>query len=267
MSTLNTITDYIDAAIYRPGGHLIFIAITSAAQGKIKSESLPFGEGKSSLAMGISKRVYKGDEEKVKENMGYDEFDIQEMLRKPRRTHCYISEDMQIAFGKHKSHDSGIKALAGLISAARPYIAIFVGTMPHLGTVAKAWRELFMFEIKVPFRGYYEVQQIKHYSPFDDPYNPRPRLDYKGEAEFPKPTDELEAWYVEWRDQRFKEQMERVYGNYFKRQEDLPEPPPEDEVSISAQIIRASQEGDTLEITPEIKTQASRNMAFARHHA
>lgn len=243
MSQLNTLTDYIDASIYRPGGHLIFIAVTSAAQGKVPTEGFSFGEGKSSLAMGISKLIYKGSEEKIKENMGYDEYDIEELLNRSKRTLCYISEDMQIAFGKHKSHDPGIRALSGLMSAGRPYCAVFIGTMPHLGSIAKSWRELFMFEIKVPIRGYYEIQQIKHYTPFDDPYNPKPRLDYKGEAEFPKPTPELEEWYVEWRDTRFKEQMKRIYGTYFKRREEKREQIPESESSNAGKLLAEARWG------------------------
>lgn len=205
MSKLNSLIDYIDTAINE--NRLIFIVVTSAAQGKIKTKGFSFGEGKSSLAMGIAKRIYGGDEEQVKVNMGYTQEHDEDMMLRNDRTLCWIHDDLQMSYSKSRSYDPEIKEMAGILSASRPYLAVYIGTCPHLGMIAHAIRELFMFEIKVPTRGYYEVQQIKHITPFDDPLNVRTRLDYMGESAFPKPSATMEEWYVKWRNFEFKENL------------------------------------------------------------
>ena len=97
----------------------------------------------------------------------------------------------------------------------RPQLAVFVATAPHIGSLAKCWRDVFDWEIKIPIRGYYEVQQIKTKTIFKDPLNPLKLLMYKGEADFPKPPDEFEEWYKQWRDVYNEEEFMRGWKEYF----------------------------------------------------
>ncbi|GAG82625.1 unnamed protein product, partial [marine sediment metagenome] len=202
---------------------MMFVVITSSAEGMIPSEGFKYGEGKSTLAMGISKSIYERHrplsdaEDLVKENMGYTIEGIRDMIVRgfDERVLCYIADDFQQWAGKHNSYSKNLRWLTGQLSTKRPYCAVFIATCPDLGELAKCARDLFMFEIKVPVRGYCEIQKIKVKTAFDDPLNPRKRLHYIGETEFPKVSPELEAWYEGWRDTENKEEFIKGWDERF----------------------------------------------------
>lgn len=220
---------------------LMFVAITSSAKGMIEHEGFSFGEGKSNLAMGLSEVLHKQKypdhsqseiNEMVIQNMGYDDLDVVDMVKRgmDERIQCWVSDDMEVSFGKHKSYDNKFRELAYFMQTIRPYCAVFIGTMPDLGQIASAWRDLFMFEIKVPFRGYCEVQRIKKWSDFRDPLNVKERLEYHGEQEFPIANEELQKWYGPWRDKRVKMHHDRIVNTFYKQDEEE-EPINRDELS------------------------------------
>lgn len=223
MSKLTTISDYIHECI--TNDKMMFIAITSSAEGKVPAEGFQYGMGKSSLAGGVSKQIHlkyhsmgEFDSEKmVKENMGYNWEHLKNMILKgyDQRVLCYIQDDLQQIAGKDNSHSRKVKWMAYQLSTKRPNMAVFIATFPDLGKIAKCFRELFDFEIKVPIRGYYEVQQIKTKTDFDDPLNPYKKLHYFGEAEFPKPSEEWETWYRNWRLTENKEEFLRGWNENF----------------------------------------------------
>lgn len=236
MSKLETLWDYIDACIL--GDRLMFIAITSAAEGKIAADGFMFGEGKSSLAGGLSKGIHKkhhslGDmqaEELVKDNMGYTWQHHVEAVRQARdqRKIVYIMDDLQRIAGKSKSRDNKVQEWAEFFSTARPLFAIVIVTCPDLGALAKCWRDLMMFEIKVPTRGTYEVQRIKTKTIFKDPLNPVKLLHYFGEASFPKPSPKWESWYKEWRKEGSLDTFEEMVKRHkYEPAQTVLEPPPE----------------------------------------
>jgi len=207
MSKLETFWDYIDACIN--GDRLMFISITSSAEGKIPAEGFKYGQGKSSLAGGFSKGIHKqyhslGDlqaEKLVKENMGYTWLHHVEAVRqaKKQRKMVYVMDDLQRIAGKSVSRKREVQEWAEFFSTARPLFAIVIATCPDLGALAKCFRDLMMFEIKVPARGIYEIQMIKTKTIFKDPLNPIKLLHYLGESTFPKPSPEWEKWYKKWR--------------------------------------------------------------------
>jgi hypothetical protein len=176
----------------------------------------------------------------VELNMGYDDKDAMDMVRRGKeegRIPCWINDDMEVSFGKHRSYDNSLREVAYFMQTVRPYVAVFLGTMPDLGQLALCWRELFMFEIKVPFRGYIEIQQIKRWSDFSDPTNPRSRLEYKGEQPFPMANQELQQWYLPWRDKRVMQHHQRLMEKYYPEPKQEAEKP-EDQDMIS-QYARA----------------------------
>lgn len=211
--------------------------ITSSAEGLNPSDGFDFGAGKSTLSMGFMKYIYNGDEELVKKNMLYFDEDIIAMLQRPGRTMATTMEDMQITFGKDRSHDKSVKGLANLLTGAREKVSVVFGNTPHIGKLAAAWKELWMFEIKVYQRGFYEVQQIKHYTPFKDPYNVKDKLHYKGEATFDAPSPELEEWYKDWRAKNYAEAVRRYSDRFIPMPEPEVEPIPESEASKAGQML------------------------------
>ena len=222
MSQLQNLDDYIWKAIH--DNYLVFIVVTSSAQGLNPSDGFDFGAGKSTLSMGLLKYIYNGDEELVKKNMLYFDEDIINMLRRPERTMGVVLEDMQITFGKDRSHDKQVRQLANLLTGSREKVSVVIGNTPHIGKLAAAWKELWMFEIKIYTRGKYEIQQIMHYSPYKDPYRVKDKLHYKGQATFDKPSPELEAWYQDWRAMKYAEAVRRYSDRYMPIPEIEPDP-------------------------------------------
>ena len=218
MSQLETLTDYIDVCV--TSNRMMFIVITSSAEGMIPSEGFKFGEGKSNAAMAISDSVYKrhcpleDSEELVKLNMGYNKESVRDMIVRgfEKRVLFYIADDFQQWAGKHNSYDKNLRWLTGQLTTKRPYCAVFAATCPDLGELAKCARDLFMFEIKIPVRGYCEIQKIKTKTDFGDPLNPFKKLDYMAEATVPLAPPGLVKWYTEWRDRENKEEFIRGWA-------------------------------------------------------
>jgi len=247
---LNDIWYYIDKAVYE--NRLIFIAITSSAQGALPMEGFPFGQGKSDLGMALSRDIYQKRfdlsteeaEDKVKENMGYPLDDVKKMLRKGRvnRVPCHIQDDWQIPAGKHMSHERKAQKLAGILSSARPYVAVFITTQPDIADIAKCFRDLYMFEIKVPFRGLCEIQMLKTYTDFHNPLFPYQRLVPAGKANISPVSSRLRDWYEGWRDRNFSAEFESWVDEYLDDEAptaaDKPDKTPE-EVAAASEAGRA----------------------------
>lgn len=240
------LTYYIREALFHD--KLMFVCVTSSAKGMIEGEGFFYGEGKSNLAMGLSETCYKTVypdksqeeiNELVKMNMGYDDRDVMDMVIRgsQARIACWVSDDMEVCFGKHRSYDNKFRELAYFMQTIRPYLGIFIGTMPDLGQVASAWRELFMFEIKVPFRGYCEIQKIKRWTDFGDPLDPRSRLEYHGEQEFPKANKALQEWYIPWRNQRVMEYHDLLTQKYYPKPKQPIPLPEQSQASQAAKIM------------------------------
>lgn len=232
-----TLGDYIHFAINAPGGSLIGIIITSSASGKIPSWGLDFGAGKSHLLIDLLNDIYKGEEEKIKENMIYFPEELFPILERPTRTPAIGWDDMQLTVGKHKWADMDIKELAYMLTTQRPNFAVLIGSCPHLGKLQKDFREFFHFEVKVPYRGYYEVQQVKHWTPFDNPTNVEDRLDYKGESPFPTASASLTEWYEEWRAEKNRIYRERLQQKWEKKNKPKPAPPTQSERSAAGRAL------------------------------
>ena len=240
---------------------LMFVCVTSSAKGMIEGEGFFYGEGKSNLAMGLSETCFKTmypektQEEindLVKQNMGYDDKDVMDMVVRgnEKRIPCWISDDMEVCFGKHRSYDNKFRELAYFMQTVRPLLGVFVGTMPDLGQLALAWRELFMFEIKVPFRGYCEIQKIKRWTDFADPLDPRSRLEYHGEQDFPKANQALQEWYIPWRQERVMEYHNRLLQRYYPKPKEQPPLPEPSELSKAGRMLIAHRWGKNESQTP-----------------
>lgn len=257
---------YIDTALFSEGGKLMFVAITSSAQGALDIEGWQYGQGKSHLmAFLMRETVYRAynppeyvynkfrgspelnkwksqvqgeftrrdAEELIKKSFGYDLGDVRTCLKTGRTLTLptWGQDDWQIAAGKHMSYDKGIRKLAGILSASRPYVRVFFTTQPDLGTLAKCMRELIMFELKVPERGSVEIQQIKTFTDFRNPEFPYKRLQplVRGQldiAGFPKLSKEMGDWYNDWRDKNFNKALDEWVDGYLDeepKREQVPE--------------------------------------------
>lgn len=123
-----------------------------------------------------------------------------EPFLEPPRTPGIVIDDMQIDFGKHRSHDKALQELAYFMTVQRTEISVVIGTASHRNMLQKDFREeLFHFEIIIPKRGMYEIQQLKRWIPFRDPLRQRERLEPFGVGPFLALPPDQQVWYDGWR--------------------------------------------------------------------
>lgn len=203
-SNLQELADYIEACIY--DDYLIGILITSAAEGKLPSEGMDFGPGKSTLMLQLA-YLYLHDWDLVFESLHYFPWELEEFYYEaPQRILgipvFYLNDDMQLTLGKERSRDPYVRSLKSRLTTSRRQLAVFWATAPDIGQLAKPFRYFFTFQIIVPRRGQYEVQRLKKWADFKNPYETRASLDYKGESleiGFSKLPDSVQIRYDKWR--------------------------------------------------------------------
>jgi len=225
--------DYVKAAVGGDGtgAHILGIAITSQAEGAMPSEGWATGQGKSTLAMQIMKKILTEllgyeewmAEQYIKQNMLFNWTDYHNMMHRgmyDSRIWCCCADDLHEWAGKHMSHNKGIQWVAREHTKKRPYLGVFIATMEHIGSLAAAWREgKWMFEIKLYEKGKYEVQYIKTKTDFRNPEKPYKILDKNTIkpviGTFPKLTGELDEWYKQARDVANKESFRLGWIEHF----------------------------------------------------
>ena len=133
-------------------------------------------------------------------------------------------DDLQRIAGKSKSRDPYVQAWAEFFTTARPFFGVVIFTCPNVGDLAKCFRELINFEIKIPKEGEYEVQFIKAISNFRKPMEPLKLMRYKGEGIIPRAPKWFVDWYIVWRkESSFGTFLDRIknYGVKDKKQTTL----------------------------------------------
>ena len=200
---------YVWQAIH--SDYLLGILVTSQAQASVPSEGWSFGAGKTTWALSFAKTfIFGGDFKLVKKHLIGFAHELSPFLEPPL-TPGVIWDDMQLAVGKHRAHDMEVRKLAYFFTTQRPHLSVLIGTAPHRGILQKDFREeIFHFEVIVPARGVYEVQQLKRWIPFRDPLNIKERLEPAGKMAFLSLTREEQEWYNGWREWRDKEAKKRI---------------------------------------------------------
>jgi len=209
--TLQSLADYTWTAIN--SDYMLGILVTSQAEARIKGEGWSFGAGKTSFVLQYAKQFcYGGDWEAVCKHLISFAHELKPFVQPgAKRTPAVIIDDMQLDFGKHKSSDPDLKELCYYLTVQRPNLGVILGTTSHRGMLSKDFREeIFHFEVIVPKRGLFEIQQLKRWIPFDDPLRVRERLEPFGVGPFLSLEPEEQAWYDEWRTRRDLKAMERL---------------------------------------------------------
>jgi len=188
--------DYINLAIRQ--NYMVNILITSSAEAKLPSLGFDYGAGKSTEMLNLLKLIW-GTWERVKRNLVGIPYEIKPILERPFKSLAWGWDDMQLTVGKDKQNDPDVKELAYYLTTVRPYYSVMLGTAPHRGMLQKDFREMFHFEVIIPVRGIYEVQQLKHWIDFKNPQRIKDRLRYKGQMIFSKLPPDMQKWYNKWR--------------------------------------------------------------------
>lgn len=229
---LKTWWDYVEDAVTTSGGsyHLLPIAITSQAEGAMQSEGWATGQGKSTFAAQIAKKIYT-------EFYGYDDWTAEDQVKNyfmgnwtdykrviesgmyENRVGVAIADDFDEWAGKHVSHSKAVQWAARDFFKKRPYLGVLLAPMSHIGAMASAWRGLWMFEIKVYELGKYEVQYIKTKTDYRDPEKPYKILDKNTikplKGEFAPMSKDFQTWYSKWRDEINKTGFKIGWNTHF----------------------------------------------------
>ena len=207
--------------------YLITLAITSYTQAKNQTRNLPFGLGKTSLAMELAYLLHGGSVhdnyqnknvwEKVHKIMAYDPYSMGLLLEPGReRTPCVIWDDVQATAPASQSVPTAVRSLANFISTERPECACIIFTCPNLNFIAAPLRKLVNFEIIVSERGLYEVHKYSYFKDFKRPMQDRMHFDYVEEVPRDQPFPALpsfeQSWYDAWRTKR----KQQLYPNMMK---------------------------------------------------
>lgn len=235
--------------------YLLFIGITSQSQGKIPVLGLPFGMGKSTLALWISFLIHKvllgrtttkletyEETEKVWDCVfnnlfmqpaiidqyvfrGPDAPYEPSILTEDEAIPFIVWDDMQETVGKNNQYDPYLKALAFRLTKGRDWFKVLVGTMPMRDELFKWYRNLFHMELIVPRRGIFEFQRTLYTRKFVDWDKNIAQAWYESESKlfgFPPLPVNVERRYKKWikKEQRV---IDKARWKLLKREETVEE--------------------------------------------
>lgn len=201
-STERTLADYFLEAINND--YLITVLITSYTKAKVKTQNLPFGVGKTTLAFWLSYYMNGKNWDTVFERCAYNPYGLAKMLEPGSiRKQAILYEDVQATAPAEQGVPKAIRRLANFLSTQRPEVACLLMTAPNISMISSPLRKLVIFEVIVSERGHYEVQKISYHKNFKDPLHDMARLEYleetvREEPFEPLPTDVMER-YNKWR--------------------------------------------------------------------
>jgi hypothetical protein len=212
---IKTLWQYIVEAVTQ--NYLIVAAITSYTQAKWQTANLPFGLGKTTLALDLMYVLCGGkwDDlvngtseqkiwDKVNALINYDPYSLAKLLEPGRdRIDGTVFDDVQATAPSSSSVPIPIRKLANFISTERPECPIIFFTTPNLNYISAPLRKLVNFEIIISERGFYEVHKISYYKDFNNPLQDKMHFDYVDEIPMKEPFPALcsteQLWYDSWR--------------------------------------------------------------------
>ncbi|MFA5455989.1 MAG: hypothetical protein WC272_11805 [Sulfurimonas sp.] len=200
---------------------LLVVLITSQTQGKLKTENLPFGVGKTTLMLwlmyymngGIAENAYEPNNpawETVFTKLCGNPYDIVLLLEPgTQRTKCAGWDAVQMTAPAEQGVPKVIRKLSSYVSDTRPELACLIMTASNMNAISAPLRKLVVFEIIIAERGKYEIQKIKYHKNFEQPLQDLCKIDYLEEGTYPKLPDKISDRYEIWR----KNSKAKIYPN------------------------------------------------------
>ncbi|MEM4454428.1 MAG: hypothetical protein QXT28_06950 [Thermofilaceae archaeon] len=219
MRTEKEFADYLHDAINK--NYLVTVLITSQTQGKIKSQNLPFGLGKTTLALWLSYFLNGRSWEKVFETLCGNPVDLLRLLEPgSERKRAAVWDAVQMTAPAESGVPKLLRRLASYLSDTRPEIACLIMTASNINAIASPLRKLVVFEVIVAERGVYEIQKITYHKNWKQPLEDLARLEYLEEGTFPKLPDDVmeryEAWRVQNKAKEYSKLREEFESRYMK---------------------------------------------------
>ena len=174
--------------------YLLVICIESQVRGLKQSVNLPFGLGKSTLALEYAFKLVGGtpaEYESAYSKAWNEVFDclyftpaalIRGLVPKPGKKAVpkavCVFDATQVTAGADNSVPTVIRRFANFISDSRPMVKVVIFTAPNISSIAAPLRKLITHIIIVWKRGAVEVQKIQARLNYDDPRSDRYKLTY-----------------------------------------------------------------------------------------
>jgi len=242
------LAEYIGLAL--KNDYFITILITSRTMGKFQSLNLPFGLGKTTLALWVSYLLNDKNWDKVFDVLCYYPNEVVKLMipnvetGKLKRT-CIVWDDVQFTCPASQGTPTAIRKLSGYLTTNRPECSVLVMTAPGFNDISFALRKLVCFEMIVFERGMYEVQQIvRHKNWKGKPTEDLEKLVFiEGQQEsrafLPLPND-IQLRYDKWRAEKKKPFADSLLGEldvWMKKKMEVQ--PIDIQVSEAARIMRS----------------------------
>lgn len=205
--------------------YFITILVSSQTKGKYKSMNLPFGLGKTNLAIWLSYTLHGGKSGEPDDPIWTEVFDhlfyypsklmkalVPDDGKPPKfKIPAAIYDDVQFTAPAAQSVPQVVRDFAADITTERPALSILILTSPNMNNMAAPIRKLVTYELIVSERGFYEVQQVTYHKNYKNPLMDKVQLDFvegkkpedcvEGEIPtiFPQLAPEIQKRYDEWR--------------------------------------------------------------------
>jgi len=180
--------------------YLVTILITSQTQAKIKSQNLPFGLGKTTLALWLSYYLNGENWDNVFQTLCGNPYDLITHLEPgEKRKNACVWDAVQMTAPAEQGVPRVIRRLASYLSDTRPEIACLIMTGTNINAICAPLRKLIVFEVIVPARGKYDIQKITYHKNFAQPLIDLSRLKYFEHGDFPKLPNDVYERYEKWR--------------------------------------------------------------------
>ncbi len=198
MKTEKEFAEYMRDAI--KNNFLLTVLITSQTQGKRKSENLPFGLGKTTLAFWLSYYMNGQKWSEVFNHLCGNPYDVVNLLEPGRtRVRAALWDAVQMTAPAEQGVPRVIRKLSSYISDTRPEMACLLMTASNMNAICAPLRKLVVFEVIIAERGQYEIQKIKYHKNYKQPLQDISNLSYLEEGTFPPLPDDIQERYEKWR--------------------------------------------------------------------
>ena len=234
---------------------LVICAVTSNTQASFESDGIPFGAGKSTLALELSyrfnhfdpetRRYYdvgldRNDErnwETVKKHSYYYPSKLLKAVHKAEDEkvliQCALWDDVQYTAPARAGTSPALEELVGDLTTERPTIRILILTCPNILGISSIVRSIVQFEIIVYARGRFEVQRVMYRKNFRNPRKDLMRLDYvsgedpteKEETDFDALPSSMQTWYDNWRKDEKRPKRAKTIATLERYEKVVPQDP------------------------------------------
>jgi len=264
--------------------YLIIGLVSSHTQGRIKSLNLPYGVGKTTLAMWCSYLVnakpgtsyledpyynpydlsipeVKANWDLVFNNLTYNVVDLAKMVMPgSKRRKIIVWDDAAATAPAEQGVPKAIYKLKGYLTTTRPNVACILLTASNRNEIVAPIRKLIMFELIVAERGVYEVQRVKFYKNYRNPDMDLCKLEYLEEGTFPPLPEEVQERYDEWREK----EKQKLFPDIVEELEKWLKLRTEEKYSknvVEGNIVKFAQGRYAVIVPPEIGKQFHRRRA------